>query len=155
MLNSGYLLKGHTAWLYFWDSYGWCLSQKQYCFVVTVCIASFEAIGELQRKRLRQSRAAVFCWNPRTCGQFLQAKSYVPSRSFVIIHTALSVTGTFHKGEVGIPCGGQCKGADFTKISEFPEILGELSMHKQCVSGSFFLRLHTRAEAKRLLTRLP
>ena len=24
------------------------------------------------------------------------------------------------------------------KISEFPEILGELSMHEQCVQGSFF-----------------
>ena len=24
------------------------------------------------------------------------------------------------------------------KISKFPEILGELSMHKQCVPGSFF-----------------
>ena len=42
---------------------------------VTVCIASFEAIGELQRKRLRQSRAAVFGWNPQTRGQFLHAKS--------------------------------------------------------------------------------
>ena len=42
---------------------------------VTVCIASFEAIGELQRKTLRQSRAAVFSWNARTRAQFLQAKS--------------------------------------------------------------------------------
>ena len=42
---------------------------------VTVCIVLFEAIGELQKKRLHQSRAAVFRWNPRTCGQFLQAKS--------------------------------------------------------------------------------
>jgi len=47
--------------------------------MVTVCITSFEAIGELQRKRLRQSRAAVFSWNPWTRGQFLQAKSWVPS----------------------------------------------------------------------------
>ena len=29
-VNSAYLLKGHTAWLYsFWDSYGWFLSHKQ------------------------------------------------------------------------------------------------------------------------------
>ena len=41
---------------------------------VTVCIASFKAIGELQRERLHQSRAAVFSWNGRTRGQFLQAK---------------------------------------------------------------------------------
>ena len=42
---------------------------------VTVCIASFEAIGKLQRKRLGQSRATVFSWNPRMREQFLQAKS--------------------------------------------------------------------------------
>ena len=41
-------------------------------------------------------------------------------------------------GEVGVPCGGCCNGADFTEISKFPEILGELSMRKQCVPGSFF-----------------
>ena len=41
-------------------------------------------------------------------------------------------------GEVGIPCRGWCNGADFTEISKFPEILGELSMRKQCVPGSFF-----------------
>ena len=53
---------------------------------VTVCIASFignrdsiihasfEAIGELQRERLRQSRATAFSWNGQMCGQFLQAK---------------------------------------------------------------------------------
>ena len=40
-------------------------------------------------------------------------------------------------GEVGIPCRGWCNGADFTEISKFPEILGELSMRKQCVPGSF------------------
>ena len=48
------------------------------------------------------------------------------------------MTGTFYAGEVDIPCGGWCNGADFTKISKFPEILGELSMRKQCVPGSFF-----------------
>ena len=30
---------------------------------VTVCIASFEVIGELQRERLRHSHAAAFTWN--------------------------------------------------------------------------------------------
>ena len=43
--------------------------------IVTVCIALFKAIGELQRERLRQSRAAAFSSNGRTRGQFLQAKS--------------------------------------------------------------------------------
>ena len=46
---------------------------------ITVCIASFEVIGELQRERLRQSRAKAFSWNGQTRGQFLQAKSQVPS----------------------------------------------------------------------------
>ena len=99
--------------------------------------ALFEAIGELQRKTLHQSHAAVFSWNPRTRGQFLQAKSWVPSSLLRHCpHRLGSVTGTFYKGEVGIPCGGWCNGADFTEISKFPEILGELSMHKQC--GLFF-----------------
>ena len=42
---------------------------------VTVCIASFEAIGELQRERLHQSRAKALSWNVQTGGQFLQAYS--------------------------------------------------------------------------------
>ena len=46
---------------------------------VTVCIASFEAISELQRERLRQSHAKAFSWNGRTRGQFLQVKSQVLS----------------------------------------------------------------------------
>ena len=46
---------------------------------VTVCIALFEVIGELQRERLCQSCAKTFSWNGRTHGQFLQAKSRVPS----------------------------------------------------------------------------
>ena len=40
-----------------------------------VRIALFEAIGELQRERLRHSRAAAFSWNGRPRGQFQQAKS--------------------------------------------------------------------------------
>ena len=99
----------------------------------------FEAIGELQRKRLRQSRAPVFSWIPQTRGQFLQAKSWVPlSLLRHRPHRAWSGIGTCYTGEVGIPCGGWCNGADFTEISKFPEILGELSMCKQCVPGSFF-----------------
>ena len=42
---------------------------------VTVCTASFEAIGKLQRERLHQSRAAAFSWNGQTRGQLLQVKS--------------------------------------------------------------------------------
>ena len=42
---------------------------------VTVCIASFEVISELQRERSCQSRAKALSWNGRMRGQFLQVKS--------------------------------------------------------------------------------
>ena len=51
---------------------------------------------------------------------------------------AWSGTGTIYTGEIGIACRGWCNWADFTEISKFPEILGEPSMLKQCVPGSFF-----------------
>ena len=43
--------------------------------IVTVCIASFEVISELQRERLHHSHAAAFSWNGPTHGQLLQVKS--------------------------------------------------------------------------------
>ena len=43
-------------------------------FTVTICIASFKAIDELQKKRLHQSCTAAFSWNGPTRGPFLQAK---------------------------------------------------------------------------------
>ena len=46
--------------------------------MVMVYIASFEAISELQRKRLLQSCVTSFSWIGRTRGQFLQVKSWVP-----------------------------------------------------------------------------
>ena len=49
--------------------------ENNIALTVTVCIASFEVIGELQRERLHHSRAAAFSWNGRTRGQILQAKS--------------------------------------------------------------------------------
>ena len=107
---------------------------------MTVCIASFEAIGELQRKRLRQSRAAVFSWIMESTNAWT-----IPALLRHLPHRAWSGTGTFYAGEVGIPCGGWCNGADFTEISKFPEILGELSMRKQCVPGSFLSAPRTRA----------
>ena len=108
-----------------------------------VHMALFEAIGELQRKRLHQSHAAAFSWNGRMHGQFLQAKSWVPSSLFRhCSHREWSMAGIFHTGEVSTPCRGQCNGADFTEISKFPEILGQLSMRKQCVPGFFSLPTH-------------
>ena len=35
--------------------------------------------------------------------------------------------------EVSVPYRDYCNGADFTEISKFPEILGELSMCKQAL----------------------
>ena len=43
--------------------------------MLTVCIALFEAIGEVERERLCHSRATVFSWNGEMCGRILQAKS--------------------------------------------------------------------------------
>ena len=43
---------------------------------VTVCIATFEVIGELQRGKIA---SVTFIWNGWTRGQFLQAMSRVPS----------------------------------------------------------------------------
>lgn len=72
-----------------------------------------------------------FSWNGQMREQFLQIKSLV---HFLILHPrphrAWLVAGIFHTGEVIMSCGGQCNGADFTNFFQFPEIEGELSMHK-------------------------
>ena len=74
---------------------------------VMVCTALFKAIGELQRDRLRHSRAIAFSWNGQTHGQFLQAKSWVPSSlPHHRLHRAWSVAGIFYMGEVGVPPEG-------------------------------------------------
>ena len=44
--------------------------------------------------------------------KFLQGGAKCPCHSFVIIQWL--VAGTFHMGEVSMPCGGHCSGADFT-----------------------------------------
>ena len=44
------------------------LKSKTITLTVTVCIASFEAIGEFHREKLRQSSAAAFNWNGQTGG---------------------------------------------------------------------------------------
>ena len=98
---------------------------------ITVCIALFEVIDELQRKRLCQSRAAVFRWK----GQISARRSQVPlSLLRHCSHRVWLVAGTFHMGEVNMLRGGHCSGADFTN-SRNP---GGLSIHKHCVLGSFF-----------------
>ena len=77
--------------------------------------------------------ACSVSWNGRMREQFLQVKSLVPSsllRSQP--HRAWSVAGAFYMRHVS-----QCKRTDFTEISKFPEIPGELSLHKQCVPHFF------------------
>ena len=103
--------------------------------MVTVCFVLFEAIGELQREKLCQSHAAVFRWNEWTISTSKELSAFVTPLSST---QSGSVVGIFHMEEVAMPCRGQCNRADFMEISEFPEILGELSMHKQCVPGSVF-----------------
>ena len=54
---------------------------------VTVCIASFEAIGELQRKRLCQSRALCLAGFHERVDNSCKRRAECPRRSFVIVHT--------------------------------------------------------------------
>ena len=50
--------------------------------MVTVCIASFEVIGELRRERLHLSRAAAFSWN---MDNFCKQRAEHLRRSLVIV----------------------------------------------------------------------
>ena len=63
------------------------------------------------------------------------------------------MAGIFYTREVGLPHGGLCNGAGFKGISKFPEILGKLSMRKQCVPGSF-LPTHARAWERGLVRKI-
>ena len=139
-VNSVYLLKDYTAWLYsFWDPYGRSLSQKQYRFDGN-CLHWFVRSDRwTSKKRLHQSHAAVFSWNARTRGQSCKRRAECLCCSFVIIHT---VCGQWwlYTGEVGIPCRGWCNGADFTEIStKFPEILGA----QMVCTRLFYFSAHT------------
>ena len=60
--------------------------ENNIAFTVTVRIASFEVIGELQRERLHYSCATAFSWNGRTRGQFLQQGAEYIRCSLVIIY---------------------------------------------------------------------
>ena len=60
-----HLLKGHTAELYaacetHLDSFE---VRNNIALMVTVCIALFEVISKLQKKRLHQSHAVAFSWD--------------------------------------------------------------------------------------------
>ena len=112
--------------------------------MVTICIASFEVIGELQREKLRQSRAKALSWNGRMRGQFPQAKRRIPSSlPRHRPHTVQSVAGSFYTREVGVLAEVSVKEQVLREISKYPEILGKLRMRKQCVPGSF-LPAHAR-----------
>ena len=81
--------------------------ENKIVLTVTVCIASFEVIGELQRERLRHAHTAAFSWNGRMRGQLLQAKSWVPlSLPHHCLQRAWSVASIFYTGEVGVHCAG-------------------------------------------------
>ena len=89
-VNSAYLLKGHTAWLYsFWDSYGRFLSQKQYrfagdslhCFVRRDRWTSKEKIAS--GSHVLQCLAGIHERVDNSCTR----RAECPRRSFVIVHT--------------------------------------------------------------------
>ena len=83
------------------------LQSKTTASTATVCIASFDVIGELQSERLRHSRAAAFTQNGWTRGQLLQAKNWVPSSlPHHRLQRARSVADIFYTGEVNVPRGG-------------------------------------------------
>ena len=145
-VTSVYLQKGSTAWLYsFWDPYGRFLSQKQYrfdgncvhCFVRSDRWTSKEDIASVTCCKDKEE-AAVFSWNAQTRGQFLQTKSWVP---FSLLrhrpHGAWSVTAIFYTEKSAYLTEVSVTEQILRKISKFPEILGELSMRKQCLPGSF------------------
>ena len=101
-------------------------------------------IGELQREKLHQSRAKALSWNGRMRGQFLQAKRRIPSSlPRHRPHTVQSVAGSFYMREVGVLTKISVTEQVLREISKFPEILGKLSMRKQCVPGCF-LPAHAR-----------
>ena len=105
---------------------------------VTVCIASLEVISELQRERLRQSRAKAFSWNGQTHGQFLQAKSRIPSLlPHHPPHTVQSVAGSFYTREVGVLAEVSVTEQVLREISKSPEIPGKTE-HAQTVCTKLF-----------------
>ena len=53
------------------------------------------------------------------------------------------MAGSFYTREVGVLAEVSVTEQVLWEISKFPEILGKLSMHKQCVPGSF-LPAHAR-----------
>ena len=69
--------------------------QNNIALPVTFCIASFEAIGELQRDRLRHSRAAAF-----TAGMDERVDNSCKRRAEYLRRSL------FYTGEVGVPRGG-------------------------------------------------
>ena len=65
-------MQGYTPY----ETHTSCFEVKNnIALTVTICVTSFEVIGELQKKKFCQSRAAAFNWNEQTRGQFLEAKS--------------------------------------------------------------------------------
>ena len=54
------------------------------------------------------------------------------------------MAGSFYTREVGVLAEVSVTEQVLREVSKFPEILGKLSMHKQCVPG-FFLPTHARA----------
>ena len=94
-VNSVYLLKGHTAWLYsLWDSYRRFWSQNNIALMVTVCIASFEVMGNFIGKD------CVSHVPQRLVGmdKRMEVKSWVPSSlPHHRPHRALSVAEIFYR----------------------------------------------------------
>ena len=55
--------------------------------MVTVCIALFKVIGELQRKRLRQSHVQCLAGIHERLDNSCKRRADYPRHSFIIVHT--------------------------------------------------------------------
>ena len=109
--------------------------------MVTAFIASFKGINELQRERLHESRATTFSWNGESCGQFLEAKSWVIwSLSHLRLCRAWLVEGIFYTGQAGMLCRSYCDGTDFMEISKFLDILRNWACTNSVYQALFFSR---------------
>ena len=100
---------------------------------VTDCIASFEAIGEVERERLCHSHATVSSWNGEMCGRILQAKSWVPSS--LARHRLYRERGQWQASFIREKLACLMYGA-YVFYGNFQK--PSLSRWKQCVPGSLF-----------------
>ena len=71
---------------------------------VTVCIASFEVIGELQRERLHHHMLKHLAGVDKRVYNSCKRRAEYLHRSLIIVHTQCSQWQAAFIREVGVPC---------------------------------------------------